>query len=222
MINLTDLDKRIYNCYLKNYRKGEPFRLRKDFSDINPNIATSLVKISGFLRKFPHIKCEEFFDAPSFLYPNDKYPSLNSFTTRSALKNYALYQKQKEDRNPEAQLDDIKESLRFIGMFCIEKKIPVEKYITNKTGFIYSWLNHYREHKINPYCLFELGDVFPILNTVPKDELYLFANNLYETLVSYYDRYNKSPKAKEFLKEGLNKIKIFVEKELTNNQNVII
>ena len=215
MINLTDLDKKIYNCYLKNYRKGEPYRLRKDFSDINPNIATSLVKISGFLRKFPHIKCEEFLDAPNFLYPNDKYPPLNSFTTRAALKNYAMYQKQKEDRNPENQFDYIKESLRFIGMFCIQRKIPIANYLSYRSGFIYSWLNHYREHKINPYCLFELGDVFTILNGVPKDELYLFSNNLYETLVSYRDKYDKSPKTKEFLRNGMKKVKFFVEKELT-------
>jgi hypothetical protein len=59
MSNLTDLNKRVYNCYLKNYRQGEPYRPRKDFSNINPNIATSIIKISNFLTKFPHIKCEQ-------------------------------------------------------------------------------------------------------------------------------------------------------------------
>jgi hypothetical protein len=222
MSNLTDLNKRVYNCYLKNYRQGEPYRPRKDFSNINPNIATSIIKISNFLTKFPHIKCEEFFEAPSFLYPNDKYPSLNSFTTRAALKNYAMYQKQKEDRNPDKQFEEIKNSLRFIGMYCIEKKIPLHRYLNQKSGYIYAWLDHYREHKINPYCLFELGDVFLILNGVPKDELYLFANNLYETLVSYHSKYENSPKTKEFVRDGVKKVKFFVEKELTNTPNVII
>lgn len=222
MSNLTDLNKKVYNCYLKNFRKGEPYRPRKDFSDINPNIATSLIKISNFLEKFPHIKCEEFFEAPSFLYPNDKYPALNSFTTRAALKNYALYQKQKKDRNPEIQHEDIKDGLRFIGMFCISNQITLDRYLTHKVGYMYSWLNHYREHKINPYCLFDLGDVFSVLNNIPKDELYLFAENLYETLVSYKERYDKSPKTKQLTRDGINKIKIFIEKELTNKLNVII
>jgi len=222
MNNFTDLNKKVYNCYLKNYRRGEPYKQRKDFSNINPNTATSIIKISNFLKKFPHIKCDDFFEAPVFLYPNDKYPPLNSFTTRAALKNYAMYQKQKEDRSPDKQHDEIKESLRFIGMYCIDKKINLDAYLYKKSGYIYAWLDHYREHRVNPYCLFELGDVFSILNTIPKDELYLFATNLYEALVSYKNKYDKCLKTKEFIRDGVKKVKFFVEKELTNTPNVII
>jgi hypothetical protein len=215
MINITDFQKKIYNCYLKNFRKGEPYKLRKDFSNVHPNVLASVHKISNFLTTYNHINVEEYFEAPHFLHPDEKYPSLNFFTSRAALKNYALYQKQKEDRNPELQFDEIKNSYRFIGMFCVGSKIELEKYLTYKAGYTYAWLNHYREHKINPYCLFELGDVFGILERVPKDELYLFAENLQTNLVAFNNRYHKSPKTKQYTKEIVTKIKEFVKKELT-------
>jgi hypothetical protein len=216
-INLTEFEKTIYNCYLKNYRKDQPYRPRKDFSDVHPNIAAYLQRISRFLKKYNHIDCIEFFDAYNSIYPNDKYPPLNYFLTRPALKTYSLYKKQQEDRNPEKQLDKIKEGFKFIGLYCINNKIPLYRYLNFKAGYSYAWLNHYREHKINPYCLFELGDIFGILSEVPKDELYLFANNLYDNLLAFRDRYEKSKSTKDFVKSATTKVKFFVEKELTKN-----
>jgi len=212
MINLTDFEKQIYNCYLKNFRQGEPYRPRKDFSNVNPNVAASLQKISNFLTRYNHIKLEEYFEAPNFLHKDEKYPSLNSFTSRAALKNYALYQKQKEDRNPENQFDEIKNGFRFIALFCVGSKISLANYLTHKNGYMYSWLNHYREHKINPYCLFELGNVVYALDQIPKDELSLFAQNLYDNIVAYHNRYNNSPKTKQYCKEIVKRISTFVEK----------
>jgi hypothetical protein len=55
-------------------------------------------------------------------------------------------------------------------MFCLENKILLEDYIYHKTGYMYSWLNHYREHRINPYSLIELGDFIKVLDKIPKDE----------------------------------------------------
>lgn len=217
MTNITDFEKRIYNCYLKNFRKGQPYKARQDFSNLEPNVSAYLQKISYFLKKYNHIDCEEYFESFNVLHPNEKYPPLNHFISRSALKTYALYKKQQEDRNPEKQLDKIKESMRFIGLYCINNNIPLHKYLNFKVGYSYSWLNHYREHRINPYCLFELGDVFGILNEVPRDELYLFANNLYENLIAFKDRYDKSKLTKEFVKAATHKVKFFVEKELTKS-----
>lgn len=210
---LTDFEKKIYNCYLKNFRKGEPYKLRKDFSNINPNIAVSLKKISYFLSKYSHIKMEEYFEAPNFLYKDEKYPPLASFTGRAALKNYAIYQKQKEDRNPESQFEEIKNSFKFIGLFCVENKIPLNQYLTHKTSYMISWLNHYREHKINPYCLFELGNVLLVLDKIPKDELTLFSQSLYDNILAYKNRYTNSPKTKNYCTELVKRITKFVNEE---------
>jgi hypothetical protein len=213
MNQLTDFEKEIYNCYLKNFRKGEPYRPRKDFSNVNPNIVVSLKKISYFLNKYTHINLDEYFEAPNFLFKDEKYPTLASFVGRTALKNYAMYQKQKQDRNPENQFDDIKKGFRFIAMYCIESNINLSEYLTHKTGYMYSWLNHYREHRINPYCLFGLGNVFFTLDQIPKDELCLFAQNLYENITSYHNRYTKSLTTKNYCNEIIKRITKFITDE---------
>jgi hypothetical protein len=212
MTNLTDFEKQIYNCYLKNFRKGEPYKPRKDFTDVNPNIIVSLKKISYFLNKYSHIKVEDYFEAPNFLYKDEKYPTLASFTGRTALKNYALYQKQKQDRNPENQFQEIKDSFRFIALYCLGSKIKLNQYLTYKAGYMYVWLNHYRENKINPYCLFALGNVFSVIEQIPKDEMGLFAQNLNENIVAYYNRYQKSSKTQTYCKEIIKRLENFIEK----------
>ena len=221
MNNLTDFQKQIYNFYLKNFRKGQPYKPRQDFSDLDPNIEVALMKISNFLSRYSHIDCREYFEAFNVLHPDEKYPNLNYFYSRGALKTYSIFKKQQEDRNPEKQLNEIKDSIRFVGMYCINNKISLDNYLFHKIGYTYSWLNHYREHRINPYCLFELGDVFGVLNNVPKDELYLFASNLYDNLVAFKDRYEKSKKTKDYVKKITNTVKFFVEKELTQPHNML-
>jgi hypothetical protein len=212
---ITDFQKRIYNCYLRNYRKGEPFKYRQNFSNLNPNIFAALEKISTFLTRYNHIDCDDYFDAFNELHPDDKYPPLTFFYSRGALKNYAIYQKQKEDRNPEKQFEEIKKSMKFIGLFCIANKINLDDYLSHKTSYMYSWLNHYREHRINPYCLFVLGNAFSILDTIPKDELQLFTNNLYDNLLSYHNRYNNSKTTQDFIQRIYKTVKGFVTNELT-------
>lgn len=214
---LSDSQKQIYNLYLKHFRKGQPYKPRKDFSEIDPNTIMFLQKIEMFLKRYNHIDWNDYFLAFNFLHPDEKYPSLNYFTTRNALKTYSLYQKQKEERDPEKQVEDIKNSLRFIGLFCLENKIPLEKYIYHKTSYMYSWLNHYREHRINAYSLMELGDFISVLDKIPKDEIYLFANNLYENLVAFKTRYMQSAKTKELTKKATDTVKNFVKNSLTPN-----
>jgi len=212
---INDLQKTIYNCYLKNSRRGQPYTLRKDFSDLNPNTAALLSKILRFLTNYPHIKCEDFFAAYNELHPDDQYPPLKFFCSRGALKDYSLYQKQKESRDPEKQLDEMKDSMKFIGLFCIRNNIQLNEYLYHRNGYMFSWLNHYREHRINPYCLFVLGDAFFILDSIPRDELYLFSSTLNDNLLSFYKKYQNSIKTKSFLSQLHEKVKFFVEKELT-------
>jgi hypothetical protein len=216
MSKVSEIQKRIYNCYLKNLRYGQPYRPRQDFSDIDPNTMLCLVKLSSFFQNYPHINIEEYFEAPNVLFKGDKYPPLKSFIGRSAIRNYSLYQRQKQDRNPETQFDEIRDSFKFIGLFCIANKIHVGQYLRHKTGYMYSWLDHYRQNRVNPYALFGIDNLIQIMNDIPRDERDLFANNLEENLISFYNRYEKSPKTKAFCKELLKKIDSFVSKELTS------
>jgi hypothetical protein len=214
MFNVTENEKNIYNCYLKNSRKGQPYTPRKDFSNIDQNIVVFLKKISSFLSRYPHIRMDDYFKAPFVLHPDEDYPHISFFTGLAAIKNYSIFKKQQEDENPENQIDAIKESFKFIGLFCLENKIPFEKYATHKTGYMISWLNHYREHRINPYSLMEINGIFDIVNSLPEDEIELFVKNLNDKMVAFKTRYNSSPSTKKLVKEATNKIKLFVRKNL--------
>jgi hypothetical protein len=222
MLNLTDKEKSIYNCYLKYSRLGQPYTPRKDFSNLDKNTIVFLKKISLFLSKYPHMKTEDYFKAPIAIHPQESYPNLAFFSTLGATKLYSIFKKQQEEEDPEKQIDEIKESLRFIGMFCLENNIPIEDYPRHKTGYMISWMNHYREHRVNPYALMEMKGIFDIMQSLPKDEIELFAKNLNEKLVAYKTRYLSSPKTKNLVIEATSKIKNFVKKNLQSPKIVLI
>ena len=215
MNEITDFEKFIYNSYLKYSRFGLPFTQRKDFSNIDQNIIVYLKKISYFLTKYNHINVEEYFRSFIEIHQDEKYPQLDFFYSRLALKTYSLYKKQQENRDPENQVEEIKNGFRFIGAFCVENNIDIKKYLQHKTGYMYSWLNHYREHRINPYCLMELGNVIQILDSIQKDEISLFADNLNNTFVAFKTRYMNSAKTISLVKQATKKIEDFIKKELT-------
>jgi hypothetical protein len=76
-----------------------------------------------------------------------------------------------------------------------------------------AWMQHYREHNINPYSLMELGDVnqFKMLE---EDEKALWAGDFFNKFDSYRIRYYNSERTKSFVKEATQKIKLFLKKEL--------
>jgi len=210
---LNQYEKDIYNCYLKNVRRGQPYNVRKDFSDMSPDIIVYLKKLSSFFYKFKHIKIDDFFAAPSIIHPDEKCPPLNFFITRPAIKLYSLSIQKMEDESPENQLDNIKESLRFIAMFCLKNKIQLEDYLYHKTSNMPTWMQHYREHHVNPYTMLELGDInkFKSMN---EEERIIWSSDFFTKIDKFKTRYHNSEKTKTFLKEGVKKIKEFLKKEL--------
>lgn len=211
---LPKIQQFIYNSFLKNSRHGQPFQLRKDFSDISNEIKFLLVKLENFFNKYSHIKIDEYFEAPHQLHPDEKYPYLDFFTTRAAIKTYSIYKKQKEDENPEKQFEEIKESLKFIGMFCYKNKIQLKDYLKHKSGYMPSWVLHYKEHKINPYSIMELGSFNDVFSLITEDERELYSNTMLDKLETFKMRYHSSFKTKNFVKEVTNKIENFLKKEL--------
>lgn len=211
---LSKTQEYIYNTFLKNLRFGQPFQYRKDFSDISVENKALLIKLENFFQKYNHIKIEEYFEAPRILHPDEKYPYLNFFTTRVAIRTYSVYKKQKEEENPENQFEDIKESLRFIGMFCLKNKISLKDYLNFKSGYMFSWLSHYREHRINPYSLMELGSLNNVFSLLSEDEQDLYSNTLLDKIETFKVRYHNSPKTKEYVKTITKKIEDFLKKEL--------
>lgn len=211
---VTKLQKYIYNAYLIRSRQGQPFKIRQDFSDVSSDVKSLLIKLENFFQKYSHIKIDEYFDAPAKLYPEEKYPYLDFFTTRAAIKTYSIYKNRKEEDNPENQFEEIKESLRFIGMFCLRNKINLYEYLTYKSGYIRDWLNHYREHKINLYSLMELKNVENVLQNLSDEENEFFSDILSKKLETFRIRYFNSNKTKQYVKTITDKIENFLKKEL--------
>jgi hypothetical protein len=212
---VTDREKQIYNTYLATTRsqQGKPFKLRKDFDDLkSQNLVT---RLTNFFNKYPHITPEDFFKAPYEIHPDTAHLDISYFLTRAAIKTYSLYQQKIKDTSPDLQIEDIRKSLQFIGSFCLKNKILVEDYLNHKTGCIYSWMMHYREHYINIYSLFEMGDISSLLVKISNDEKKILVDDLQQTIGTYKGRYFKSSLTKKLVKEGTEKISKFLKNNLT-------
>ena len=99
---ITTFEEILYNEYLRSSRtaKRQPYKWRKDFSDLKPETVITLKRISRLLTKLSHIKSVDFFKAPYHLYPDDNF-DLKFFTTQKALKMYTVYMKSLEEGDPD-------------------------------------------------------------------------------------------------------------------------
>lgn len=210
---MTEQEKNIYNTYIATTRskQNKPFKIRKDFAKFEEQKCYSYVKrLVQFFNRYPHIKSNDFFAAPYEIYPDTEYVGIDYYLTRAAIKAYSLYQKKLQDVSPEAQIELVRSSFQFIGSFCIRNKIQLNEYLEHKTGCIYTWMAHYREHHINIYSLFEMGDVLTQLNKISKDERELLLDNLQQTIVKFKVRYHNSETIKKFVREGTDRLKKFL------------
>jgi hypothetical protein len=98
-------------------------------------------------------------------------------------------------------------------MFCLKNRIPLESYLNHRTGNMPTWMQHYREHHVNPYVLFELGDL-NTFRTLDEDERVIWSGDFFERIDVYKTRYYNSEKTKHLVKEAVKKIKEFLKKEL--------
>jgi len=211
---ITEKHKNIYNCFLKHFRNGEPYQPRKDFTKLDDISKAELSKMYIFFDKFPHINWDDFFGAPRSLYPDEKCPRLGFFLTRAAIKSYNMLKQKNELRNPKLQIEDIRKSMGFIGMFCMKNGIEVNQYLHHKDALMYSWMNHYREHHINIYSVMEMGDVMSIITSLEEDERQLYLRDLAQNIGKMKMDYYNSPETKAFVVTATKKISNFVEKNL--------
>lgn len=212
---MTEQEKNIYNTYIATTRskQNKPFKIRKDFAKFEEQKCYPYVKrLVSFFRKYPHIKPQDFFAAPYEIYPDTTHVGIDYYMTRAAIRVYSLYQKKIQDASPEAQIESIRSSLQYIGSYCLRNKIQLHEYLEHKTGCIYTWMVHYREHHINIYSLFEMGDILNQLNKISKDERELLLDNLQQTIVKFKVRYYNSEIIKNFVREGTDRLKKFLKK----------
>ena len=176
---ITDNQKQIYNWYISAQRRNndKPFRYRRDFSKFNEEkYLPSLLKIENTFEKYPHLKRQEFFDAPFQVHTNDKdqYYSLESYATQKALMTCISYFKLLDQRKPDEQLEYIKESLKFVTNFCIEHNLFLHQYVHYKSVAQNDCLKHLKNHQISWYLVLALPNFLKLIQTMPDDEFSLY------------------------------------------------
>jgi hypothetical protein len=78
---------------------------------------------------------------------------------------------------------------------------------------------HYREHYVNIYSLFEVGDISSFLTKVSNEEKKIFVDDLQKTIGVFKIRYHNSATTKALVKSGTEKIKKFLKESLNVSQN---
>ena len=208
---ISEFDKFVYNTFLRITRSRNklPFKLRKNFEKLDDKVYVQIKKLSSFLKRFPHIKIDDFFNAPYELYPDENYFPIEYFTSLKATKAYTLLQKKKINLDPdsEEQLKNIKESLVFINNFCRERNINVFNYITHQTNNEYSFLLHLKEHKVNIYTLLGFVNFEKQLKTRdPEITKFIIGEDIYNNIQNFRTRLFNSQKAVKLVELGLKKI----------------
>lgn len=208
---ITEFDKLIYNTFLRVSRSKNklPFKLRKNFDQLNNETFVSIKKVSSFLKRFPHIKIEEYFKAPYHIYMDEEYFPLEYYHSLKATKAYTLFNKKQENMDPDSieQLNNIKESILFIKRFCTLKNLSPANYITHKTNNEYSFILHLKEHRVNMYTLLGYSEFEKILKQRDAELVkFIIGENLYNNISVFRTKLYNSEKASKLVELGLKKI----------------
>lgn len=218
---MTETGKIIYNHYLRALRvnNGKPFREKKNFVDFEKSDDYKYIyKMESFFKQYPHLLKYDFFNAPYKIYKEEKqYFTLKYFASYKGLKTCVEYYNSLLKENPDNQLDFIKDSLKFIAEFCIEKRISVSDYIYYKSITQNDFLKHLKEHHISWYVVFGIKGMMDIIHKLDSDEFELyFGSNINIGELQY--SYSSSKTAKVFIEKGLQKITNFVTKSLKRRE----
>ena len=154
---MTNNEKNIYNLFLATNKRinNKPFKFRKNFDNFEDEKYIYINRLSSFFKKFNHIKIEDFFEAPYFVY-GEKYFDLKFYCTQKAIKTYSLYHDRFLLNNPDSEqtIDKVKNSLQFIQNYCKDNNLELKNYITFKEQTYNIFLKHLKERQINFYVLF--------------------------------------------------------------------
>lgn len=220
-VPLTELEKLLYNKHLAVSRslKNKPFKLKKDFSDlVDTSKHKFLKRISTLFKKHPEIDFDVFFQAPYKLYPDVEYFDLEYFSTMRAVKAYTTYKNQIFLQDPDTQIENVEESLRFMASFCIENDLYFHQYPYHRTADLFSWMSHFKQNKINAFSMMEFNDVLSSVQNLTEELQSFYVPQFVENFKTLYLSYNSSKKLKPYLKKAFNAINNFVSEQLTNKQ----
>ena len=217
---LNEQEKHIYNAHLiaSKVAKGLPFKIKKNFTNINDTTYLTLKKLGSFFKHNNNINLNDFFSAPYLYYGKDDYFDLQFFTTTKAVKCYTLYLKKRETEDPDnsSMINSCKECCLFIYKFCRENNITLCEYKNLINGTTPIALQHLREHKINFYTLHGL-DINNTIRKVESDLLDFFVQDFYSLLNTTRVNFLKSTRLKTIIREALSIIEIKLLKNKSNS-----
>ena len=214
---MTDLEKRIYNTYLKVSRgkQNQPVTYRKKFDgfeETDKGVYTR--KLGRFFSKYPHISHTDFFEAPYEVYPDDDKFDLSFYITQKAIKAYTIAVKKRDSQTPDAQIDSIKESLGFIFKYCRDKNISWHDYIHDMSENMNTFVIHIREHKVCVYALFGFQDFDRVVSNIPEELLQFTVGDHLSNIPLLRTRFYSSNKAKKLITEGSAKLSTLLKNKV--------
>lgn len=204
---MTDFQKRIYNSHLAISRKmrDKPFRIRKDFSDMDQTKLDRLASLERFFNSYQNIKIDDYFAAPYAIFEDDDYFDLDFYLTSKAKKAYSQYMKKIEmdDPDSESSLNRLVDSLKFVKNFCKEKNLTLKEYPLYIEDALPNMIDHLKNHHINMYALHALG-VTKI--EVENRILDFIFSDFWISFQKTKNKFYLSKKMKEFSKKAIDKI----------------
>lgn len=204
-MHITAKERSIYNSFLIASRtaKNKPFKLRQDFTKIDPTTELTLKKLSLFFTENSSITPTDFFIAPYKCYGPESYFDIQFFTTRKAIKCFSLYCKQRETQDPDniETVEYAKKCCSFIYKFCTENKITLSEYKTLINGTTPIILQHLRDHKINFYTIHGLN-VDRVINQVESELLDFFIKDFHKTINETRMLFQQSKRLKVVIREA--------------------
>lgn len=217
---LTELEKHLFNKHLAVSRseRNKPFKLKKNFEDVvGTDKHKFLKRISVLFIKHPEINPDLFFKAPYKLYSDVQYFGLDYFSTMRAIKAYTTYKKQVFLQDPDSQIEQVRDSLQFIARFCIENNIYFHQYPHHRNADLFTWMQHYKQNKINVYSVMEFPNIFSSVKSLAEDIQKIFVSEFVEQFQTLYTSYNKSQNLKPYVQKAIPALSNFIERQLTSN-----
>lgn len=189
-LEITDKHKQIYNTYLKHlaYKSNRLYTNRKDFSNLEPQTISNLIKLELFFNRNPEIDMDLYFKS-GFQYSNNTFLDLGYFLNLIVLKNYSKAIKERYNIfvDSDESFKDFIRGFEFIVAFVKTNNIHFNDYIIcqNEKGVLWC-LIHLKQQKISLYHLHAFnfsisGFADEILNIYLED----FRTKFFETRRQY-------------------------------------
>jgi len=185
--------------------RDKPFRIRKDFSNMDQTKLDRLTSLERFFNSYQNIRIDDYFTAPYAIFEDDDYFDLEFFLTSKAKKAYSQYMKKIEmdDPDSESSLKRLADSLKFVKNFCKEKGLTLEEYPLYTEESLPCMIDHLKNHHINMYCLHALGvSKIEVENRI----LDFIFSDFWITFQKTRNKYFLSKKMKDFGKLAITKI----------------